>query len=456
MRFRLLWPLLLVTACAVLLVATLSAIFGRQWALRDVRERFAAVEQTLQRASFPLTSSVVDSLAKLSGAELIVVGETGDLVASTLQIDASTLSVLREQVLAKLHLNTNARDFAKLSTSERSYLALGFQRRAKGNFVARTRLVCVLFDESRVIAAGRRAGLLPLATGLSTIILVSTLMSILTGRLAGRLAKLQRGVERVADGDFDLCVADDSTDEVGQLGQSFDKMTTQLEQLWTQVNRQQSQKLIHQIAGGMAHQLRNTLTGARLALELHRQSCKHHDQQDLEVSLHEMRSAEDYVRRMLLVGSGEHEEHQPASVARRLDDVHLSHAAIARHLRVELDWNVDHNLLGWSVADGATFSAAISNLLLNALQAAKRVSVTAKLLEADTCSVSVSDDGAGIDPSVAEQLFEPFVTTKPEGMGLGLPLVRRAADKLSGDVEWSRHDGLTTFTFLCKVTQCQM
>ncbi|MEO8270875.1 MAG: HAMP domain-containing protein, partial [Aureliella sp.] len=323
-----LWPLLVVSATAAIVIAILSSFVGRHWAIRDVQDRYDSIEQTIHQATFPLTMSVLSSLAKLSGTDLIAVDVLGAVQANTLDVGLETYSRPLVKSLAT-RTGSNAKEAVEYQLGQSRYLALGIPRPVNRVRLDNISQVIVLFDESRVLAAGRRAGLLPLVTGLSTIILLTALMTAMTGRLAGRLSKLQAGVERVADGDFESPVADHSTDEIGRLGQSVDKMAAQLKQLWQQVNRQQSQKLLHQIASGMAHQLRNTLTGARLALELHRQSCPSFDKQEVDVALGEMEGAEDYVRRLLLVGAGEQQVSEPANVLACLCDIRSSHAAVA-------------------------------------------------------------------------------------------------------------------------------
>ncbi len=438
------------SAASAVSVAVLSSLVGRQWAIHDVQERFDAIHQTLHQANFPLTMSVVSSLAKLSGTELIALDDSGEVKASTLpEVSMTTLSQPIGSLSAQA--GSDARNAAVLKGGPADYLVLCIGRPLDRSRLDKVTKVIVLFDESRVQAAGRRAALLPLVTGISTIILLTTLLSAMTGQLVGRLRKLEQRVERVAAGNFEPQVAECSADEIGRLGQSLDKMATQLKQLWQQVNRQQSQKLLHLIAGGLAHQLRNTLTGARLALELHRQSCPSVDQQEVEVALRGMEGAEDYVRRLLMVGAGEQRANEPTSVLICLRDVRSSHEIVARHLHVKLDWEIDELLDNFVVADGATLSAAISNLVLNGLQAAQHVQVRTSIEDAIRCKVTVVDNGPGIEHGVISQLFEPFVTTKPEGLGLGLTVVRRAADRLAGQVEWRRQDALTIFEFQCKV-----
>jgi nitrogen-specific signal transduction histidine kinase len=59
--------------------------------------------------------------------------------------------------------------------------------------------------------------------------------------------------------------------------------------------------------------------------------------------------------------------------------------------------------------------------------------------------VEVIDTGPGPPPEIAGKLFDPFVTGKEEGIGLGLAVARQAADAHGGRITWDRRDGKTVF-----------
>ena len=74
------------------------------------------------------------------------------------------------------------------------------------------------------------------------------------------------------------------------------------------------------------------------------------------------------------------------------------------------------------------------NLLLNAAQATPPGgTITVKTRPAETMAeISVIDRGSGIAPEHVENIFNPFFTTKPEGVGLGLAIVSKIVDEHGG------------------------
>ncbi|HEX9105139.1 MAG TPA: HAMP domain-containing sensor histidine kinase, partial [Polyangia bacterium] len=54
--------------------------------------------------------------------------------------------------------------------------------------------------------------------------------------------------------------------------------------------------------------------------------------------------------------------------------------------------------------------------------------------------IAVEDSGPGVDAETRRRLFEPLITTKTKGIGLGLALVRRMVTRHGGDVAYAPHD----------------
>jgi two-component system sensor kinase FixL len=95
---------------------------------------------------------------------------------------------------------------------------------------------------------------------------------------------------------------------------------------------------------------------------------------------------------------------------------------------IQVDFDFDQNASVVFV-NRTQIQQVITNLIRNALEAmasAKRrlLRLTTRLLDGDLVEIAVEDSGSGIPADVATQLFEPFVSTKRDGMGLGLSICR--------------------------------
>jgi PAS domain S-box-containing protein len=95
-------------------------------------------------------------------------------------------------------------------------------------------------------------------------------------------------------------------------------------------------------------------------------------------------------------------------------------------------------------ADGTQLEIVLHNLLANAIDAVSHVESAGRQLELhashdrDAVTLRVADSGPGITPEVATSLFEPFVTSKPDGMGLGLAISRSLIRARGGELSCER------------------
>jgi C4-dicarboxylate-specific signal transduction histidine kinase len=98
--------------------------------------------------------------------------------------------------------------------------------------------------------------------------------------------------------------------------------------------------------------------------------------------------------------------------------------------------------------DRVQLQQVILNLIMNAVQAMSGVSEDSRELLIGTGKdassgvlVAVQDSGSGLDPENSERLFDPFYTTKPSGMGLGLSICRSIVEAHGGRIWASRNAG---------------
>lgn len=121
-----------------------------------------------------------------------------------------------------------------------------------------------------------------------------------------------------------------------------------------------------------------------------------------------------------------------------------------RGIKSVFDFGADSSVV---VADRVQIQQVLINLMRNAMEAMrdspeKQLIVRTRHVSPDWLQVEVEDTGPGISDEVAPQLFQPFVTTKPNGMGIGLSISRRIIESHGGELTVVRNmSGGATFSF---------
>jgi signal transduction histidine kinase len=105
--------------------------------------------------------------------------------------------------------------------------------------------------------------------------------------------------------------------------------------------------------------------------------------------------------------------------------------------------------------DRVQLQQLVLNLVMNAIEAmsgvgdrARELVITMRNIDADQVQVTVEDSGPGIDPNTLDKIFDPFYTTKPGGMGMGLSISRSILQAHGGRLWAAAKDGPgTSFHF---------
>ncbi|MBN2581203.1 MAG: hypothetical protein JXB10_19635 [Pirellulales bacterium] len=256
-------------------------------------------------------------------------------------------------------------------------------------------------------------------------------------------------------GRMEILPADDLAGVQRQLEAVSGHITQVVEQLQEsrrEAIRAERLAAVGELAAGVAHELRNPLTSVKLLVQT---AAQRRPGQPLPEK--QLRVLQEEVARMETTIQGLLDFARPPALRRVRHDlretvrraVNLVEGRAKQQQVVVLEFVPD--LPVFIDGDPELLHQVFVNLLLNGVDAMAeggelRVSVEASPGER-SCRVGVSDSGAGVPPEILARIFEPFVTTKQRGTGLGLAVSRRIVKQHRGDLKAAnRRGGGAVFT----------
>ncbi len=259
-------------------------------------------------------------------------------------------------------------------------------------------------------------------------------------------------------------------DEIGLLTRSFNEMVDQLRharEREQELNRLERFTALGQLAGGLAHEIKNPLHFISLAVDQIRMRYagqlsgeKENFLRQIAMIKGEIHRLSGLIQNFLHYGKPIEIRTAPTDLRAIVSDVlALSESRLrSQHIEVvEEDGSIPTVLN----IDAEKIRTCFLNVVANATQAMPeggRLTI-GFARQGGELQVSFADIGVGIDPGVANRVFEPFFTTKREGIGIGLFLSKSIMEKHGGDIKIEPNSpppgAVVTFSFPLNATQSQ-
>jgi two-component system NtrC family sensor kinase len=319
------------------------------------------------------------------------------------------------------------------------------------------------------------------------LLLIAVLSWFFVWEVVGRPVKaLRRGTEHLAAGNLGYQIEVHSEDELGELARSFNGMSRQLQAehtenvAWTRTLEQRveqktrelkrahehalhTEKMasIGKMAAVLAHEINNPLSGILTYAKLLRKWLGQGDANEtrrkdiyesLDLIASESRRCGDLVKNLLTFSRTTPMNLQATSLNQVIERALrlIQHQLDLAGIQVQPDLDPE---LPPVLCDGAQIEQVLLALMVNALDAMPQggnLWLTTKLnREENVARITVRDDGTGISPEILPRIFEPFLTTKEtgRGVGLGLAISRSILERHNGNIEVQSEVGRgTTFT----------
>jgi len=270
---------------------------------------------------------------------------------------------------------------------------------------------------------------------------------------------LTRGTRALAAGRLNERVIVETSDELGQLGNAFNNMADRLVELQEDVRKKERQAVFGRVAVGLVHDLSHPIQNIGNSCKL---IVKMFDDMDYRESFKRTVEREfEQVKRVLEdlrnLAKPQQLEKFPLDINKALHGVAESMLATAESSGIALETEFAFGPI-YIEGDLYALNRVHRNLLMNAFQATPpQGRVVVRTMRAnEEAIIDIADTGTGIPAERLSTIFDDYVTTKKQGLGLGLALSKKLVEQLGGTISVVSQVGVgTTFTLRFPITKAR-
>lgn len=442
---------------------------------RQIELRLTGLATTLRDANFPINQRILEQLKGLSGADFVALDSR-----TAISTDNQLAKRIQPFVPRNAHIdptgikNVNGFESSVIRIQGDDYFWFTIERDPRrGDQFGSIEVLYPMQEISRQ----RWQALMPILTSCLVAWLLAVLVSsLLASKLAKPIGLLRQQLGSIAQGDFSAFPVPQQPDEMRDLARGVNEMADQLRLSQQTIRESERLKTLSMLSSGIAHQLRNSATGALLALDVAEQACQcKQGTESLSVASRQLQLLEKYIQKLLKLDQRNLSPRQLIDVRTLVHDVETLVRPFAKHHNANLEINLESNSACEIWGEVESLQELLLNLLLNAIQAAAATAVHSMERNAESKnsevfgypkvdmarlpSVSlnvyrtektqvfeVRDTGSGVSPEIEQRIFQPFVTGRLNGIGLGLYIARQIAETHQGTIGYHRENQETCFS----------
>ena len=292
-----------------------------------------------------------------------------------------------------------------------------------------------------------------------TLLLAAFVVAILSYHLLRPIKRLVAATERIADGDLEQEIPVNSSDEMGMLTLSFNRMMVNLKKMGEELVRSEKLIAMGKLSAGVAHEIRNPLNAMKGAIVYLRRR-RPEDNLILEYTqliLEEVERLNRFVTEFLSYACQPPPKRMPGDFNDLIRKALTLYEEKLREQNIVLSKALDPDLPMLPM-DSNQMGQVIANLLINAMDAMPEggsLEIRTRGLPETTSPdspvrvvMTMKDNGIGISKDDLGGIFDPFFSAKENGAGLGLPISLRIVENHGGSLTVESSEGEGTILTL--------